>query len=152
VGDYPRSCDDVKKDLSDRHEPFAETILKPIGNDAVLHRLVISNDIDPQTQKPSKSAFSNHGLSVYIQSENYPLDIAELAELIEESDKFIGSVKLNPEELQDMGFEICPDPYPDPSGNKQHPNHAQVVCKKTPGKTKIIRDNCQWSVIPKEFI
>jgi hypothetical protein len=149
VGDYPRSCDDVIKDLNDRQQLAPDFVPKPIGTDAVLHRLVKPEEIDPQTQKPSKSSFTNHGLSVFVQSENYPLDIAKL---VEESDKFVGSVQLDPEKLREMGYEICLDPYPDPSGNRQHPNHAQVVCKKTQGNTKKIRDDCKWSVLPTELI
>jgi hypothetical protein len=149
VGDYPRSCEDVKKDLSDRQKLLPNLVPKQIGKDAVLHRLVKADEIDSQTQKPSKSSFSNHGLSVFIQSENYPLDITKL---VEESDKFVGAVQIDPSELQEMGYEICPDPYPDPSGNKQHPNHAQVICNKTQGNTKKIRNNCKWSVPPTEFI
>jgi hypothetical protein len=148
VGDYPRSCDDVKKDLNDRHQLFPDVVLKPIGEDAVLHRLVKENEIDCETQKPSKSSFTNHGLSVFVQSENYPLDITKL---VEESDIFVGSVQLDPAKLREMGYEICLDPHPDPSGNKQHPNHAQVVCKKTQGNTKKIRDDCKWSVLPTEL-
>jgi hypothetical protein len=147
VSGHPRSCEEVKQDLQERHQPFINNGWNPIpiGEDAVLHRLVRANEIDPNTKKPSKSAFSNPGLSVLVESANYPLN---LRACIEESGVFIGAVQLNVEELKEMGYEICPDPHPDPLGNPQHPNHAQVVCKKTQGNTKKMRDNCQWSVYP----
>lgn len=129
MGGYPRSCEEVKQDLQNRHQPYLDNgwFPVPIGEDAVLHRLVKEQDIDPKTQKPSKSSFSNHGLSVLVESRNYPLDIRRY---VVESGVFIGVVELSVEELKEMGYEICLDPHPDPLGNPQHSNHAQVVCKK----------------------
>lgn len=150
MGGYPRSCEEVKQDLQNRHQPFLDNGWSPlpIGENAVLHRLVREQDIDPKTQKPSKSSFSDHGLSVLVESKNYPLDIRRY---VEESD-FIGAVELSVEELKDMGYEICLDPHPDPLGKPQHTNHAQVVCKKTQGNTKTMRDNCKWSVRPDSLL
>lgn len=147
MGGYPRSCEEVKQDLQERHQPFIDEGWNPmpIGEDAVLHRLVREEDVDLDTQKPSRSSFSNHGLSVLVESANYPLD---LRKCVEESDVFVGAVQLSVEELKEMGYEICLDPHPDPLGGPQHPNHAQVVCKKTQGKAKKMRDNCKWSLCP----
>jgi hypothetical protein len=147
VSGYPRSCEEVKQDLQKRHQPFIDNGWNPvpISKDDVLHRLVRAVDIDPSTQKPSKSVFSNHGLSVLVESATFPLDIRKC---VEESDIFIGAVRLSVREIKEMGYEICLDPHPDPLGNLQHPNHAQIVCKKTQGNTKKMRDNCQWSVYP----
>jgi hypothetical protein len=141
---YPKSCDDVKKDLEERRTLFSQDFeLKSIGDNVILHRLV--REIDPQTLKPPSSEFTNYGLSVLVESSNYPLDICGL---VEKDARFIGAVALDPQELEAMGYEICLDPYPDPLGNPQHPNHAQVVCKKTQGNAKKIRNNCTWSVNP----
>lgn len=145
---HPRSCDEVKQELQVRHKPFIDKGWRPlpIGENAILHRLVRGQDIDPNTNKPSKSTFSNYGLSVLVDSENYPLDIHKC---IEESTVFVGAVQISAQELEGMGYEVYLDPHPDPLGRRQHPNHAQVVCNKTPGKTKKIRDICTWSFHPK---
>lgn len=130
---YPRSCEEVKQDLRERHQPFIDAGWQPqpIGEDAVVYRLIREQDLDFETRKPSKSSFSNHGLSVLIESANYHLD---LDRCLRESEVFVGAVQLDIQDLQDMGYEICLDPHPDLRGRSQHPNHAQVVCKKNAGQ------------------
>lgn len=144
---YPRSCEEVLKDLEERKQRYAEDGCLParISEKAILHRLIRSDDIDLDTQKPSKSTFTSHGLSVLVESEDCPLDIREE---VENSSIFVGAVFLSVEDLLAMGYEIHPDPHPDPCGKPQHPNHAQVVCKKTQGNAKKMRDGCAWSVRP----
>jgi hypothetical protein len=143
---YPKSCEEVKADLQQRHKPFIEHWSpKPIDDDAFLHRLVREQDIDKNTKKPSKSSFSNYGLSVYVESENYPLNIRKC---VKENDIFVGAVKLRAKDVEAMGYEICLDPHPDPKGNPQHPNHAQIICKKTQGNMKKMTNLCEWSVYP----
>ena len=150
MGRYPTSCDEVYKDIDERHKKFINDGWKPlpVNNDAILYRLVLNDKYDFNTKKPSKSSFSDYGLSVYIECERYPFNINSFFETVDQ-DKFIGVVKFIAKEIIDMGFEICADPHPDPFGNQQHENHAQIICKKTTGKTRKISEMCEWVIYPK---
>ena len=151
MGGYPRSCEEVKQDLQERHQPFVENGWIPldIDNDALLHRLIRQDDIDFNTGKPKSSVFTNHGISVYVESPNYPP--FDIRHQVASNEKFVGAVVLKASFVKELEFEICHDPHPDPLGNPQHPNHAQIVCKKTQSKAKAMRDNCKWSVHPDCF-
>ena len=148
---YPRSCEEVKQDLQKRHQASENSDWNPlpIDEDASLHRLVRADDIDLNTQKPSKSTFSNYGLSVLVEFADCPLDIQKY---VESSNIFVGAVRLSAKDILAMGYDIYLDPYPDPLGKPQHPNHAQIVCKETQGNTKKMRDSCQWSVYPSSYL
>jgi hypothetical protein len=139
-------CEEVKQNLKKRHQPFIDNgwVPEPLGSDATLHRLVKQDKIDSNTNKPSKSAFADYGLSVVAQSANYPIDMEKYVK----DSGFIGAVKLDVTTLEEMGYEIMIDLHPDQEGNPQHPNHVQVVCNKTQGNTKKMRDICEWSVHP----
>lgn len=147
MGGYPTSCEEVLADLQARHQPFIENGWSPIpiGENVKLHRLVREQDIDINVGKPSKSSFSNYGLSVLVESSTYSLDIEKE---LQNDDRFVGAVSLDAEYVQALGYEIHLDPHPDPLGHPQHPNHAQIVCKKTQGNTKKMRDQCIWSFCP----
>jgi len=148
MGGYPRSCEEVKQDLQERHQPFVEHGWTPlnIDNDAMLHRLIRQDDIDFNTGIPKSSVFTNHGLSVYVESPNYPP--FDIRQEVANNKKFVGAVVLKASFVNELEFEIWHDPHSDPQGNPQHPNHAQIVCKKTPSKAKAMRDKCEWSVSP----
>lgn len=145
---YPRSCEEVKQDLQERHQPFVENGWTPLNldNDVLLHRLIRQDDIDSNTSRPKSSAFTNHGLSVYVESPNYPP--FDIRQQVASNEIFVGAVVLKASLVKELEFEICHDPHPDPQGNPQHPNHAQIVCKKTQSKAKAMRDKCEWSVRP----
>lgn len=147
MGAYPTSCDEVLADLQRRHQRFIDEGWLPvsIGEDAILHRLVRQQELDLNTNKPSKSCFANYGLSVLVESVNYPLDIYKE---VRRDERFIGAVALEAKFVLELGYQLYLDPHPDPVGNFQHPNHAQIVCKKTQGNTKKMRDYCIWSVDP----
>lgn len=147
MGEYPTSCEEVLADLQKRHQSFIQEGWEPVpvGEDAVVHRFVRQQDVDLNTGKPFKSCFSNYGLSVLVESPDYPLDIGKE---VQESNLFVGAVSLNAKFVKELGYEIYIDPHPDPHRNEQHSNHAQIVCKKTQGKTKRMREECIWSVHP----
>jgi hypothetical protein len=144
VSEHPK-CRDVLDDIEKRRQKDSNGSyeLAPLGDNVRLHRLVRRDAIDQNVGKPSKSTFSDPGLSVLVESSTYPLDIAEA---VEESSVFVGAVWLDASLVESLGFTIHLDPYPDPLGRQQHPNHAQVVCHKSQGITKKLRDHCEWSV------
>lgn len=146
---YPTSCQEVKDDINHRHKPFINKNWVPaeIENEAVLYRLILKDRVDPNTQKPSKSSFSDYGLSVYVKSKNYPdFDIHELFKNHPAFYKCVGVVKLTAKQVRDMKFEIYSDPHPDPFQNEQHPNHVQVVCKKTTGLSRQMANLSEWVI------
>ncbi len=148
MGGYPRSCEEVIEDLQERQKSSEEDHRQHLNieEDAILHRLVRLDDVDSNTQKPKSCAFTSPGLSVLIESPLFPsLDVEKE---IAESELFVGSVFLKASFVRAQGFEIYCDPYPDPLGKPQHPNHAQVVCKKTQSKAKAMKEACEWSVRP----
>lgn len=148
MGEYPRSCEEVKQDLQKRHQPFVENGWTPLNldNDVSLHRLIRQEDIDFNTSRPKSSTFTNYGLSVYVESPNYPP--FDIRQQVASNEIFVGAVVLKASLVKELEFEICHDPHPYPQGNPQHPNHAQIVCKKTQSKVKAMRDKCEWSVRP----
>ena len=144
----PRNCEEVMQDLQERHQPFLKNGWQPleISDEAVLHRLVRPDDIDSNTGKPKSSSFDNFGLSILVESSDFlPLNISEE---VDKSEIFVAAVALSAEYFRSQGYEVYHDPHPDPLGNSQHPNHAQVVCKKTQSKTKGMKETCLWSVLP----
>jgi hypothetical protein len=148
---YPRSCDEVMDKLEERHKPFKDNGWVPleIEGDAILYRLVREADIDLNTKKPTPSSFDNFGLSVLVTSSNFPE--FDVKQCVAERDIFVGAVALKASFMLELGYQICHDPHPDRHGSPQHPNHAQVVCKKTQGNKKKIRDMCEWVVCPKSL-
>jgi hypothetical protein len=147
MANFPRSCEDVKRDIEQRHALYQDNgwVPIPITKSAILHRLIRQEDIDPNTNKPKSSVFTNFGLSVLVEGENFPF--LNIEEEVQNSPIFIAAIALEVEFLENFGFELYHDPHPDPLGRPQHTNHAQVICKKTQGAAKKMRD-CRWSVPP----
>ncbi len=148
MGRYPKSCDEVLAEIEARHKIFVDNGWQPlvIDSQAILYRLVMQNKIDTNTNKPTPSDFDNYGLSVYVDSPNFPeIDIAEV---LANNSKFVGVVSISASLMIELGFEIIHDPHPSRTGESQHSNHAQVVCKKTESKKKQIRDKCNWVIRP----
>lgn len=148
MGRYPKSCDEVLAEIEARHKQFVDNAWQPLVVDkqAILYRLVMQDKIDPNTNKPTTSDFDNYGLSVYVDSPNFPeIDIKEI---LANNSKFVGVVSIPASLMIELGFEIIHDPHPSRTGEAQHPNHAQVVCKKTESKKKKIREKCNWFICP----
>lgn len=148
MGRYPRSCDEVLSEINTRHESHIKSGWKPLAVDenAILYRLVKADNIDFNTKKPQRSDFDNYGLSVYVSSSNFPE--INIAEILDEKSNFVGVVSISASLVVEMGFEILHDPHESKTGELQHPNHAQVVCKKTDSKKKLLRDKCEWVICP----
>jgi hypothetical protein len=145
---YPRSCDDVLQHLQQRHQPYVDSGWQPleISDDAILHRLLKQNDIDPNTDRPKSCVFTNHGLSVIVEAGNFPA--VDINRVVTADERFCAAVILKAVDVRRMEFEIHHDPHPDPLGNPQHPNHAQIVCTKTQGEAKVMKKS-DWSVPPR---
>jgi len=148
---YPKSCDEVLAEIEARHKIFVDGGWQPfvVDDQAILYRLVMQNKIDTNTNKPTPSDFDNYGLSVYVQSPNFPE--INIKEILANNSKFVGIVSIPASLMIDFGFEIIHDPHPSRRGEAQHSNHAQVVCKKTGGKKQQIRDKCEWIICPNLF-
>ena len=146
VGRYPKSCDEVLAEIEARHKIFVDNGWQPLVVDgqATLYRLV--DNINTDTNKPKTSGFDNYGLSVYIDSPNFPK--IDITEILANNSKFIGVVSISASLMIELEFEIIHDPHPSRTGESQHSNHAQVVCKKTESKKKQIRDKCNWVICP----
>ncbi len=148
MGRYPKSCDEVLAEIEARHKIFIDNGWQPfvVDSQAILYRLVMQDKIDINTNKPTPSDFDNYGLSVYIDSPNFPK--IDITEILANNSKFIGVVSIPASFMIELGFQIIHDPHPSRTGESQHSNHAQVVCKKTEGKKKQIRDKCNWVIYP----
>jgi len=148
VGRYPKSCDEVLAEIEARHKVFVDHGWQPlvVDDQAILYRLVMQDKIDTNTNKPTASDFDNYGLSVYVDSPNFPE--IYIAEILANNSKFVGVVSIPASFMIELGFEIIHDPHPSRIGEAQHSNHAQVVCKKTESKKKQIRDKCNWVIRP----
>ena len=148
VGRYPKSCDEVLAEIEARHKIFVDNGWQPliVDDQAILYRLVMQDKIDTNTNKPTPSDFDNYGLSVYVDSLNFPE--INITEILANNSKFVGVVSIPASFMIELGFEIIHDPHPSRTGDSQHSNHAQVVCKKTTGKTNQIRNKCNWVMCP----
>lgn len=148
MGRYPKSCEEVLAEIEARHKIFVDNGWQPliVNDQAILYRLVMQDKIDTNTNKPTPSDFDNYGLSVYVDSPDFP--VIDITEVLANNSKFVAVVSIPASFMIELGFKIIHDPHPSRTGESQHSNHAQVVCKKTEGKKKQIRDKCNWVICP----
>ncbi|TYQ29178.1 hypothetical protein PseudUWO311_03345 [Pseudanabaena sp. UWO311] len=148
MGRYPKSCNEVLAEIEARHKIFVDSGWQPlvIDSQSILYRLVMRDRIDTNTNKPTPSDFDNFGLSVYVDSPDFPA--IDITEILANNSKFVAVVSIPASFMIELGFEIIHDPHPSRTGEAQHSNHAQVICKKTQGKKNQIRDKCNWVICP----
>lgn len=110
--------------------------------DWILYHGVIAESLDENNKEQiNPVAFKRDDLSVFATGTGLaPLDVADVLKM---KDVWVAAVAIPALPFiagDDFKLILVHDPFDDPDGNPQHPNHARLVCRKTVDTCKAIKD------------
>jgi hypothetical protein len=131
---------------------------KEITANCVIHRFIRRDHWDVENDRCLGPAFDDKRLSFYVERGDgfETISISQITDLLKEirekNPNYVGAVKLTAEPFIGNN-ELKHDPYTVlDTGEKQHRNHGQAICEKTPLFSAELAAKAEWSIHPTSFL